>query len=110
MQATPTLSTVLRERLALFAAPLLATLDTQIDARLVATFRRVLEVLLCFRDRAQGLLRSELGGYLLSPAQAHAGTKRLSNLLRSPQWVCSVIRSIRFWIVKTGSSISRHQY
>jgi hypothetical protein len=33
-----------------------------------------------------GLLLSELGAYLLSPAQAPAGTKRLSNLLRSSHW------------------------
>ncbi len=33
-----------------------------------------------------GLLLSELGAHILSPAQAPAGTKRLSNLLRSPKW------------------------
>jgi len=32
------------------------------------------------------LLLSELGAYLLSPAQAPAGTKRLSNLLRCDRW------------------------
>src|SRR5690348_6675856 len=32
-----------------------------------------------------------MGGYLLSPAQAPAGTKRLSNLLRSPKWQAPLI-------------------
>lgn len=91
MQAAPWLSQALRQRLQTFVAPLLATLDAQIDARLVRTFLRVLEVLLCFRNRAHGLLLSELGGFLLSFAQAPAGTKRLSNLLRSGKWTSDVI-------------------
>jgi hypothetical protein len=44
-----------------------------------------------FRNRGCGLLLSELGGYILSPQQAPAGTKRLSNLLRSPKWHHSLI-------------------
>src|SRR5262249_6398037 len=52
---------------------------------------RMLEVLLCFRNRAHGLLLSELGGYLLAPAQAPAGTKRLSNLLRCTKWASDLI-------------------
>jgi hypothetical protein len=74
-----------------FVAPLLSTLDAQIDARLVRTFLRVLEVLLVFRNRAHGLLLSELGAYLLSAAQAPAGTKRLSNLLRCTKWASEMI-------------------
>jgi hypothetical protein len=35
----------------------------------------------------------ELGGYLASPAHAPAGTKRLSNLLHSPNWQSSQIES-----------------
>ena len=38
------------------------------------------------RHSRSGLLLSELGAHVLSPAQAPAGTKRLSNLLRSPKW------------------------
>src|SRR5262245_53698702 len=91
MQAAPLLSQTLRQRLAAFVAPLLSTLDAQIDARLVRTFLRVLEVLLCFRNRAHGLLLSELGAYLLTPAQAPAGTKRLSNLLRSKKWASDLL-------------------
>jgi hypothetical protein len=37
------------------------------------------------RSRSTGLWLSELGGVLLSPDHAPAGTKRLSNLLLSPK-------------------------
>ena len=85
-QAAGAISAHLRQRLATFLTPLLADLDRQLDRRLVRTFHRTLEVLLAFRHRNYGLLLSELGGYLLSPEHAPAGTKRLSNLLRSPKW------------------------
>ena len=38
------------------------------------------------RHRNQGLLLSELGGYLLGGERAPAGTKRISNLMRSQGW------------------------
>jgi hypothetical protein len=37
------------------------------------------------------LLLRELGAYILAPAHAPAGTKRLSNLLRSPKWSATLI-------------------
>lgn len=85
------ISDQLRERLALFLAPLLAELDHRIDQRLVRTCLRAVEAILSFRHRNHGLLLSELGAYLLSPAHAPAGTKRLSNLLRSPKWFPALI-------------------
>jgi hypothetical protein len=85
------MSRQLRHRLDTFLAPFLRELDQQIDARLVRTFRATIEVLLVYRHRALGLLLSELGGWLLSPAQAPAGTKRLSNLLRSPKWQAALL-------------------
>ncbi|HEX7022172.1 MAG TPA: hypothetical protein VF171_04895 [Trueperaceae bacterium] len=66
-------------------------LDERLDKRLVVTLLSAVEVILQFRHQACGLLLSELGGYLLGPAQAPAGTKRLSNLLRSPQWSFELI-------------------
>jgi hypothetical protein len=75
-----------REQLSTFLAPLLERLDAHLDRRLVRTFGQGVAALLRWRHRAHGLLLSELGGYLLAPAQAPAGTKRLSNLLRSPHW------------------------
>ena len=84
--AAGAISAQLRSDLGEFLQPLLAELDTHMDARLVRTCARTIEALLQFRHRNHGLLLSELGAYLLSPEQAPAGTKRLSNLLRSPHW------------------------
>lgn len=64
-------------------APLLAALDAQLDVRLVRTFLATIAVIIQFRNRAQGLLLSELGAYLLSPQHAPAGTKRISNGARA---------------------------
>ena len=75
-----------REKLTQFVGPLLKKLDTQIDKRLVRTFVKALQAIIECRHRNHGLLLSELGSYILNPAQAPAGTKRLSNLLRSKKW------------------------
>lgn len=89
--SSPQLAEDLRERLYQFLVPLLTQLDRQIDVRLVRTFWQTIEAMIRFRNRAHGLLLSELGGYLLSPAQAPAGTKRLSNLLRCSGWAADLI-------------------
>jgi hypothetical protein len=47
--------------------------------------------MITFRHNLNGLLLSELGGYILPPAQAPAGTKRLSNLLRCQKWAAPVV-------------------
>ena len=59
--------------LARFLAPLLIELDARIDKRLVRTFLQTVQVIITFRDRANGLLLSELGGYLDTPDRAPAG-------------------------------------
>jgi hypothetical protein len=74
------------QHLITFLAPLLRTLDQRLDRRLVCTFLATLIAIVAWRNRAHGLLLSELGAYLLSPEHAPAGTKRLSNLLRSTRW------------------------
>lgn len=86
VQEPHALSTSLQQRLAHFVAPLLAQLDAKMDVRLVRTFLATLAAILQFRNRPHGLLLSELGAFLLSPEHAPAGTKRLSNLLRSARW------------------------
>ena len=86
LQEPTTLARSLQQRLALFVAPLLTQLDAKMDVRLVRTFLATLAAILQWRNRPHGLLLSELGAYLLSPDRAPAGTKRLSNLLRSPHW------------------------
>lgn len=76
----------LAERLQQFLSPLLEELDAAMDKRLVRTFAATIQAIIQVRNRASGLLLSELGGVLLSPAHAPAGTKRLSNLLHSARW------------------------
>jgi len=87
--STSALAHTFRERLKGFLAPLLARLDEQLDSRLVRTLGATVEVLL--QNRYSGLLLSELGAFLTSPETAAAGTKRLSNLLRSPRWSADVL-------------------
>lgn len=83
---TSALAHTLSTRLQQFLGPLLVDLDETLDKRLVRTFSGAVQAILQHRERASGLLLSELGGVLLSPEHAPAGTKRLSNLLRSPKW------------------------
>ena len=66
-------------------------LDAAIDKRLVNTFFNLFTIILMFRERRMGLLLSELGGYLCGHDKAPAGTKRISNLLRSKKWSASLI-------------------
>ena len=49
-----------------------------------------------FRNRAMGLLLSELGGYICGFDHAPAGTKRISNLLRSKKWTAALIDAYFF--------------
>lgn len=69
-----------------FLKPWLVELNQQLDRRLVGTALGVILALVTHRHRNHGLLLSELGGYLLSPQQAVAGTKRLGRLLHAPGW------------------------
>src|ERR671932_1367790 len=85
------IASALTAQLAQFLFPLLLKLDRLLDKRLVRTFVQTIALILTFRDRANGLLLSELGGYLLSAAHAPAGTKRLSNLRHSAKWKASLI-------------------
>jgi hypothetical protein len=79
-----------------YLRPLTQSLDNQIDSRLVSTFYNLFVTILMFRNRAMGLLLSELGGYICGFAHAPAGTKRISNLLRSPKWKAHLIDSFFF--------------
>jgi hypothetical protein len=85
-QASAQVARDIGKKLEAFVKPLLIELDEQIDKRLVRTFLATLQAMVQFRDRAHGLLLSELGAYITSPECAPAGTKRLSNLLRSKKW------------------------
>lgn len=76
--------------------PLLRKLNAELDRRLVKTLLALVMVIMIHRHRNHGLLLSELGGYLLSPAQAPAGAKRIHNLLHSPKWRAEQIEA-HFW-------------
>lgn len=86
-----TLARFFSHRLAVFLSPLLVKLDVLLDKRLVRTFSGLCSSIIRLRSRSTGLYLSELGGYLLSFDKAPAGTKRISNLLRSEKWEDKII-------------------
>jgi hypothetical protein len=88
---TLVLASILSSRLQDFLSPLLIRLDQALDRRLVRTFAALIAILLEQRYRATGLLLSELGAFLGGFCHAPAGTKRLSNLLRSPRWSSALL-------------------
>lgn len=71
-------------------------LDDLLDSRLVRTFFNLFVAILTFRNRSNGLLLSELGGYICGFSKAPAGTKRISNLLRSKKWQSKIIDDFFF--------------
>lgn len=84
------LSQDITTRIEAYVSPLLSHLTTLLDKRLVRTFLGLITVIISFRGYRHGLLLSELGGYLLPPGHAPAGTKRLSNLVHG-KWSYKVI-------------------
>lgn len=95
-QASPQAARALEEELTRFLAPVVEWLDTLLDKRLTRTLVASIIALLEWRNRAHGLLLSELGAYICDPAHAPAGTKRLSNLLRSPKWAANELSLYRW--------------
>jgi hypothetical protein len=79
-----------------FLGPLLLELDQWLDKRLIRTLVQVIEAILTFRDRINGLVLSELGSYL-DPIGQGGGTKRLSRLLHSPKWTALFIERFLWW-------------
>ncbi len=79
-----------------YLRPVSERLDCQIDKRLVRTFYDLFISILIFRHTKVGLLLSELGAYICGPAHAPAGTKRISNLLRSKKWTHHLIDDYLF--------------
>ena len=74
-----------------YLSRLLTKFQKQMDKRYSYTFFDTIMGILSFRDRMNGLLLSELGGYINGPKHAPAGTKRISNLLRKANWKASDI-------------------
>jgi len=103
----PVVAQQLARQLTTFLAPLLHLLDVHLDVRLVRTVHAAVAAILMWRHRNHGLLLSELGSYLLGPTHAPAGTKRLSNLLRSPNWTATLI-SDWLWLQATTRISALH--
>lgn len=89
-------STFLLSQSSQYLQSILSALDAQIDKRLSRTFFDLFVVILLFRNQKMGLLLSELGGYICGFAHAPAGTKRISNLLRSKKWESKLIDNFLF--------------
>jgi hypothetical protein len=104
-QAQPILAHTLRTHLVHFLRPLAQRLAAQLDIRLVQTALDLVQVILTHRHRALGLLLTELGGYLLTPAQAPAGAKRISNLIHAADWSADDIGAI-VWQQATAGTLS----
>lgn len=84
-------STELLEKVHDYLSDLLKKLQGQTDKRYSYTFYDLFMGILSFRDRINGLVLSELGGYVNGAKHAPAGTKRISNLLRKANWDASLI-------------------
>jgi hypothetical protein len=76
--------------------PALVALKQRVDRRLVQTFLGLVMVLVMHRHRNQGLVLSELGGYLLDVEQGAAGTKRISKLVHSERWEAGLIEEFHW--------------
>lgn len=92
-----------------FLSPLLLVLDRFLDKRLIRTLVQVCVAIIRFRNTKQGLLLSELGSYLDGYAglstTAPAGTKRISNLLRSIKW--SVLHIDRYLLEEADKEVKK---
>lgn len=84
-----------------YLKPIEDRLNQQIDKRLVATFTKLFLSILLFRNSKMSLLLSELGSFVADYAHAPAGTKRISNLLRSKKWTATIIDEFFFQKTKT---------
>jgi DDE family transposase len=93
-QANPALADCLRRELVAFLRPLAQRLAALLDIRLVQTAIDLVQVILTHRHTLNGLLLSELGGYLLGPERAPAGTKRISNLIHAAGWTAPDLKAV----------------
>ena len=83
-------------QLVTFIWPVLVKLNQELDRRLVNTFLCLVMAIVMHRHRNNGLLLSELGGYLLGAEQGRAGTKRISNLVHQEKWEARIMEDY-FW-------------
>lgn len=93
-QADLRLAATMQQQLRSFLRPIGDRLAHLLDIRLVLTALELVQAILTHRHTKLGLLLSELGGYLLDPAHAPAGTKRISNLIHAAGWRADDIRAV----------------
>ena len=93
-QANPVLVDSLHSQVVQFLRPVAEKLAAQLDIRLLQTAIDLVQVIITHRHSLIGLLLSELGGYLLGPDQAPAGTKRISNLIHAATWAAADLNSL----------------
>src|SRR5512134_82144 len=86
----------LEKQLVKMVWPILVDLKQKVDRRLVKTLLGLVMVLVMHRHRNQGLVLSELGGYLLDVEQGPAGTKRISKLVHSERWEARLIEEFHW--------------
>ena len=89
-------SDFLAHRIEDYLADVVGSLHALLDKRLCGTFVTLFTIILQFRNSKMGLLLSELGGYVCGFDHAPAGTKRISNLLRSKNWSAAVLDGFLF--------------
>jgi hypothetical protein len=97
--------------LEVFLFPLVSELDTLLDKRLVRTLVQCCVAIIRFRTTKQGLLLSELGsdrdGYYGLSRSAAAGTKSISNLMRSLK--CRAFHMDRYVLEEADKEVKRLQ-
>jgi hypothetical protein len=79
-----------------YLSSVLRDLNQRMDRRLVKTFLGLVMAIISHRHRNNGLLMSELGGYLLGAEACCAGTKRIGNLLHSEKWEAQQIEDFQW--------------
>jgi hypothetical protein len=79
-----------------YLMPVLKRLNEKMDRRLVKTLLGLVMSIVQHRHRNNGLLLSELGGYLQGTEACQAGTKRISNLLHSQKWTAGEIENFHW--------------
>lgn len=87
------------ERLLEYLGPLVEQLHAinKVDKRPLKTLVQTVEAILAFRDRCNGLLLSELGGYLDGLGEGGGGTKRLETLIHHDKWMAKEIEEFLLW-------------
>jgi hypothetical protein len=80
-----------------FLSPLLWYLHQKMDLRPVRNLMEVVEAILSFRDRCNGLLLSELGDAMDGVGGGGGGTKRLGRLIHHTAWKAQDVEDFQLW-------------